>query len=148
MIGLFQPNIYFLSVFTVIYLLSCLYLTLQVYYMGCWSLGKIDFVVVVVVLVVTEFCAFNLFRQELVLAHVQILRLRVLVGPSERPSPQIPKSHGIPNNREHKQLAFGLLWPLHRTKKLCSLPAVDFHGKHPPLLPLLYLHESCAQGTY
>lgn len=40
MIGLFQPNIYFLATFAVIHLLSCLYLTLQVYYMGCWKLGK------------------------------------------------------------------------------------------------------------
>lgn len=40
MVGLFQQNIYFLTTFTIIHLLSCLYLTLHVYYMGCWKLGE------------------------------------------------------------------------------------------------------------
>lgn len=40
MIGIFEGNLYFWVFFTIIYVLSCLYLSIQVYYMGCWSLGE------------------------------------------------------------------------------------------------------------
>lgn len=141
MIGLFQPNIYFLATFTVIHLLSCLYLTLQVYYMGCWRLGKL------LNLLRFAHLILNYFRQKLVFAHVQILRVRVLVGPFKRTTSEIFKSYGFPNNRKHKQLGFSVFRFIHRTEKLCSLPTDDFHGKHTPLFSFLHVHESVVQGT-
>ncbi|NP_001099128.1 Sid-1-related C precursor [Tribolium castaneum] len=38
MIGILEGNLYFWIVFTIIYLLSCFYLSIQIYYMGCWKL--------------------------------------------------------------------------------------------------------------
>lgn len=40
MIGIFEGNLCFWIIFTIIYVLACFYLSIQIYYMGCWSLGK------------------------------------------------------------------------------------------------------------
>jgi hypothetical protein len=40
MIGILEGNLYFWIFFTVIYLLSCFYLSVQIYYMGCWKLNR------------------------------------------------------------------------------------------------------------
>ncbi|XP_018574212.1 SID1 transmembrane family member 1 isoform X2 [Anoplophora glabripennis] len=40
MIGIFEGNTVFWSFFIVIYILTCLYLSIKIYYMGCWSISK------------------------------------------------------------------------------------------------------------
>ncbi|KAJ8958061.1 hypothetical protein NQ318_002073 [Aromia moschata] len=40
MIGLFEGTLYFWIFFVVIYLLTCFYLSIKVYYMGCWKISK------------------------------------------------------------------------------------------------------------
>ncbi|KAJ3650386.1 hypothetical protein Zmor_016489 [Zophobas morio] len=40
MIGILEGNLYFWIIFTIIYVSSCLYLSIQIYYMGCWKLNK------------------------------------------------------------------------------------------------------------
>lgn len=37
MLGILEGNIYFWIFFTILYLSTCLYLSLQIYYMGCWK---------------------------------------------------------------------------------------------------------------
>ncbi|RZC36405.1 Sid-1-related C [Asbolus verrucosus] len=40
MIGILEGNLYFWIFFTIIHILSCFYLSVQIYYMGCWNLDR------------------------------------------------------------------------------------------------------------
>lgn len=41
MIGILEGNIYFWITFTVIHILTCVYLSLQIYYMGCFKFSDL-----------------------------------------------------------------------------------------------------------
>lgn len=40
MIGILDGTVYFWVAFTVLHIVTCLLLTVQIYYMGCWNLGN------------------------------------------------------------------------------------------------------------
>lgn len=40
MIGIFEGNLVFWIFFIIIYVLTCFYLSIKIYYMGCWSISK------------------------------------------------------------------------------------------------------------
>lgn len=50
MIGILKGNLIFWIIFTILHLLTCIYLSLQIYYMGCWKLNYI--------IPTTSFCNF------------------------------------------------------------------------------------------
>lgn len=43
MVGILEANLYFWIGFTVLHLMTCIYLSVHVYYMGCWKMNRETF---------------------------------------------------------------------------------------------------------